>query len=89
MLGFCALSAAAAIVTLAAILGYIGFKGFAALNFDFLVSLPQPVGETGGGVANAIAGTILLVGLACALGVPIGLMAGIFLAEFAERRLGI
>lgn len=88
MLGFCGLSAAAAIAALAVILGYIAFKGFSAINFDFLVSLPQPVGETGGGLANAIVGTLILVALACGLGIPVGLMAGIFLAEFARQRLG-
>jgi len=88
MLGLCYFSAAAAIVALAVILGYIAFKGFSAINFEFLVSLPQPVGETGGGVANAIVGTTILVALAGALGIPVGLMAGIFLAEFAGRRLG-
>lgn len=88
MLIFCGLSAAATVVALLVILGYIAFKGFPALNLEFLTSLPKPVGETGGGVGNAILGTLILVALACGLGIPIGLVAGIFLAEFAGRRLG-
>lgn len=88
MLSFCGLSAAAAVIVLVLILGYIAFKGSSALNIQFLTSLPEPVGEVGGGVANAIIGTFILVGLACVLGIPIGLMTGIYLSEFAGQRLG-
>lgn len=88
MLGLCALSAAIAVAILVAILGYTLFKGISALSLGFLTALPKPVGEAGGGVANAIMGTIILVGLACGVGVPLGLLAGIFLAEFGGGRVG-
>ncbi len=62
-------------------------EGLSAVNVDFFTKLPKPVGEPGGGMANAIAGTLVLLGIALAVGVPIGLGTGIYLSEFAERRL--
>ncbi|WP_456432879.1 phosphate ABC transporter permease PstA [Thermosulfuriphilus sp.] len=74
-------------VPLALILINLLIKGFSAINWEFLTSLPKPVGETGGGVANAIVGTFLLVFLASFISVPIGIMAGIYLSEYGGRRL--
>ncbi len=59
-------------------------QGFSAVNLDFFTKLPKPVGESGGGMANAIAGTLTLLGIAVCVGVPIGLGAGIYLSEYAE-----
>jgi phosphate transport system permease protein len=63
-------------------------NGFAALDLDFFTALPAPVGETGGGVGNAISGTLYIVGIACAMGVPLGVGAGVFLAERGGGRAG-
>jgi phosphate transport system permease protein len=64
------------------ILGYLIWNGGKSLNWDFFTQLPKPVGETGGGMANAIVGSLKLLGLAAVIGLPIGLMAGVYLAEF-------
>jgi phosphate transport system permease protein len=75
---------AATIVTLAPlflVLGYLIFKGASSLNLDFLINLPKPVGQSGGGMANAIIGTLQIVGMAALIGVPVGIGAGLYLAE--------
>lgn len=64
------------------ILGYVVWQGGRSLNWAFFFSLPAAPGEAGGGAANAIAGSALLLGLAAAIGIPIGVLAGIFTAEF-------
>jgi phosphate transport system permease protein len=61
--------------------------GFTSLNWAFFTHLPKPVGETGGGMANAIVGTFLLLGLASLLGVPAGVLGGIYLAEYPSAKL--
>jgi phosphate transport system permease protein len=70
------------------ILGYIAFQGFSSLSWDFLTKLPKPVGETGGGIANAIVGTAKIVGLAGLIGIPTGVLGAIYLAEFGDNRVG-
>jgi phosphate transport system permease protein len=70
------------------ILAYLVIKGISALDLDFFTKLPKPVGEKGGGLANAIYGSGLLVGLATLFAVPIGLLAAIFLVEYRSDRLG-
>jgi phosphate transport system permease protein len=70
------------------ILGYLVVHGVTALNLAFFTRLPAPVGQTGGGMANAIAGSALLVFLAAVFAVPIGLLAAIYLAEYRGERLG-
>jgi phosphate transport system permease protein len=62
-------------------------SGLGAVNWDFFTQLPKPVGELGGGMANAIAGTLELLGLAALLGVPVGILGGIFLSEYGHSRL--
>jgi phosphate transport system permease protein len=74
-----------AIVPLASVLIYIGAKGVSGLSWSFFTELPRPVGETGGGMANALGGTLFLVGLACAVGIPVGVLSGVYLAEFGGR----
>ncbi len=87
-----AISACAAllgILALAWILLVVIEKGAAAINWDFFLHRTLPTGEAGGGVGNAIVGSAVLVGLAVLLGVPIGMMAGVYLAEFGrDTRLG-
>lgn len=69
------------------ILGYVTTHGISALNWDFFTKLPKPVGETGGGMANAIVGTFKLIGLASVVGLPIGVLGGIYLAEFGKGKI--
>jgi phosphate transport system permease protein len=63
------------------------WNGGRSLNWDFFTQLPKPVGEVGGGMANAIAGTFKLLLLAAAFGVPVGFLAGVYLAEFGGRQI--
>jgi len=84
MLGLCVLAVAFALIVLVAILGYIVTQGGRALNADFFTQLPKPVGETGGGMANAIVGTIVLIAIAGVIGLPIGVGAGVYLAEYGR-----
>ena len=77
--------ALASIAFLLAVLGYIVVQGGSALNLAFFTQTPKPVGELGGGMANAIAGTAVLVALACLLGLPLGIGAGIYLAEYGRQ----
>jgi len=63
------------------------YQGSAALNLDFFIHLPKPVGEVGGGMANAIVGSLILIALAACLGVPVGVLGGLYLAESRDRRL--
>ena len=72
---------AVALVPLLAILVYVAQRGLGALSVSFFTALPKPVGEHGGGMANAVVGTLELVGLASVMGIPIGIAAGLFLAE--------
>lgn len=67
------------------ILGYLLYNGWSSLNWAFFTQLPKPVGETGGGMANAIVGSLKLLLLAALMGLPVGLMAGIYLAEFGGK----
>src|SRR5665213_1565091 len=76
--GLCTLFAAG---TLVYILGYLFVHGATSLTWDFFTKLPKPVGESGGGMANAIVGSLKLLFLAAIMGLPVGLMAGIYLAE--------
>ena len=68
------------------VLSHLFIQGVRSLNLDFLTHLPKPVGEKGGGMANAIAGTFTLLGLAICIGVPVGLGAGVYLSEYAELK---
>lgn len=81
-------AAALAILPLAAILGMLILKGAGSVDWNFFTKSSVPLGESGGGFAHAIAGTLLIVGVACAIGVPVGIGAGIYLAEFGGGRFG-
>jgi len=63
-------------------------KGASSINWDFFVKIPVPAGQEGGGVANAIVGTVIIVALACVIGIPVGIGAGLYLAEYGIGRLG-
>jgi phosphate transport system permease protein len=68
------------------ILGYLLFHGAKSLSLDFFTKLPKPSGETGGGMANAIVGTLMLSGLGAVLAIPIGIISGIYMSEYAGTR---
>jgi phosphate transport system permease protein len=78
---------ALAVLPLFLILGTLIVKGAGSINLAFFVQRPVPAGESGGGVVHAIIGTLLMVGTACLMGLPIGISAGIFAAEFPGARL--
>ena len=69
------------------ILGDVAWKGFTSINWDFFTELPAPPGVTGGGLVNAIVGTLLMTGVAALLAVPFGMMSGTYLAEFGKNTL--
>jgi phosphate transport system permease protein len=87
MIGLTCVAAALAIVPLVAILGYLLKQGASTLSLDFFTNMPRPVGEPGGGMANAIVGTLILIGIASAVGLPVGIGAGLYLAERGRTRL--
>jgi phosphate transport system permease protein len=89
MIGLCLLSALMVIAPLIIIFSYSLSQGISALNLDFFIHMPKPVGEPGGGMANAIVGTLIMVGLGAVIGLPIGIMAGIYLAEFGNNSFGV
>ena len=76
------------LLPLGAVFGYLVYKGIGSLNWAFLSQTPKPVGEAGGGMANAIAGSALILGIASVIGVPVGIGAGVYLAEYGRNRLG-
>jgi phosphate transport system permease protein len=84
----CVLAAVVALIPLVSVLYYVTSRGIGGINFEFFSELPKPVGEKGGGMANAIVGTLKLVFLACAFGIPPGVMAGMYLAELGHSRFG-
>jgi phosphate transport system permease protein len=84
MLTLSVVSGLVAIIPLIYILFYTTAAGISSLNLDFFTQLPKPVGEPGGGIANAIVGSVEIVGLGSAFGIPIGLMSGIYVSEFSK-----
>lgn len=84
----CALFFALAFVPLVSVLWLVISKGAAGLSWSFFTELPKPVGEVGGGVGNALLGTLFMVGLACVIGLPLGVGAGVFLAEKGDGTVG-
>ena len=76
-----------ALLPLAMVLFYVLSRGLPALGWAFFTQMPKPVGETGGGMANAITGTAMLLGLAALIGVPIGITCAVYLSEYPKSRL--
>lgn len=88
--GFRALTfvlAFACMIPLAAILFFIIKAGITRINFHFLVNIPRPVGEKGGGIANALLGSVIIIALASLIAIPIGILGGIYLSENRKGRL--
>lgn len=75
------------LLPLVAILAYLLYKGASSLNWAFFTQLPRPVGEAGGGMANAILGSGIVLALASLLGIPVGIAGGVYLAEYGSGRL--
>ena len=88
MTGAAVLTVLLVLAPLVAIFGYLIYRGIGALDWAFLTQTPKPVGEPGGGMANAIVGSALILGIASIVGVPFGVGAGIYLAEFGRNRMG-
>jgi phosphate transport system permease protein len=88
MTGVAVLTVVLVLVPLFAIFAYLVYRGVGSVNWAFLTQTPKPVGEAGGGMANAIVGSAFILALASILGVPLGVGAGIYLAEYGRNRLG-
>jgi phosphate transport system permease protein len=88
MTGATVVAAALAVLPLFAIFGDLIVKGIGSLNADFFVRNPVPAGESGGGVANAIVGTVVIVGVGGLIGLPVGIGAGVYLAEYGSGKAG-
>src|SRR5579872_705270 len=88
MTGVATFTVVLVLAPLVAIFGYLLYRGVGSINWAFLTQLPKPVGETGGGMANAIVGSVFILGIASIIGVPFGVGAGIYLAEFGRNRFG-
>jgi phosphate transport system permease protein len=86
VVGLCGLAVLVALVPLAFIFFYVIKQGFSSLNWAFFTQMPKPVGEPGGGMANAMLGTVWLIGIASLVAVPVGLIAGVYLSEYAGGR---
>jgi phosphate transport system permease protein len=85
MLGLTGVCTVVAVSTLFLILGYLLYNGASSLNWNFFTKLPLPTGETGGGMANAIVGSIQIIAMAALIGIPIGFVAGVYLSEFEDK----
>jgi phosphate transport system permease protein len=88
MTGIAVLTVVLVLAPLIAIFGYLVYRGVGSINWAFLTQVPKPPGEVGGGMANAIVGSIFILGIASIIGVPLGIGAGIYLAEFGRNRFG-
>jgi phosphate transport system permease protein len=83
---FCGAAVILALIPLAFILFFVVSQGVQALNLEFFTNMPKPVGEPGGGMANAIVGTLMLVSLAATMAIPIGIISGVYMSEYAGSR---
>src|SRR6266852_4962142 len=83
--GLCAVFAMGALFV---ILGYILAGGIRALTLSFLLNTPKPIGEPGSGIANAIVGSVILIGGGSVIGMPVGILAGIYLSEYGTNKFG-
>jgi phosphate transport system permease protein len=83
-----AISVILVLLPLCAVFGYLVYKGIGSINWAFLTQTPKPVGEAGGGMANAIAGSVWILLIASCMGVPIGIGAGIYLSEYGQNQFG-
>lgn len=87
MIGFLGMASLFAVAPLLAVFVYALEKGISGVNLEFFTQLPAPVGEEGGGMANALVGTGILLGLASCIGIPLGVLTGVFLSEFGRGKI--
>jgi phosphate transport system permease protein len=87
VVGLCGASVVLALVPLVFIFSYVLIQGFSSLSWDFFTKMPKPVGEPGGGMANAIVGTLILISLASLVAIPVGLISGVYLSEYPKSTL--
>lgn len=85
MIFLCAIAGVITIIPLLYIFFYTTKSGLTALNFDFFTQLPKPVGEEGGGMVNAIVGSVILIGIGSLIGIPVGIMSGIYISEYSKN----
>jgi phosphate transport system permease protein len=85
----CAASVVLALIPLGFILFFVVGRGVTALNWEFFTNMPKPVGEPGGGMGNAMVGTLILIGIAGMLAVPVGILCGVYLVEYKTSRLAV
>jgi phosphate transport system permease protein len=88
MTGVAVLTVVLVLTPLFAIFAYLVYRGIGSINWAFLTQTPKPVGEAGGGMANAIVGSVVILAIASVIGVPLGVGAGIYLAEYGRNRFG-
>lgn len=87
IVALCAAAVMLALLPLAFVLFYVVTRGITALNLDFFTNMPAPVGESGGGMANAIVGTVMVTGIGSLFAIPIGVISGIYASEYAGTRV--
>lgn len=87
IVGLCAAAVLLALIPLALVLFYVVSRGVTALNLEFFTNVPAPVGESGGGMANAILGTVMVTGIGASFAIPIGVISGVYASEYAGSRL--
>jgi phosphate transport system permease protein len=87
IVALCGLAVLTALVPLALILFYVVQEGVTSLNWAFLTEMPKPVGDPGGGMANAIVGSVIVVGLGAAFAVPVGIISGVYAAEYHGTKI--
>ena len=85
----CGAAVLLALIPLVFVFFYVIKQGFSSLNWDFFTKMPKPVGETGGGMANAMVGSLILIGIASAVAVPVGLIAGVYLSEYSPQAVRV
>ena len=85
VVALCGAAVVVALIPLFFVFAYVLQKGFSSLNWDFFTKMPKPVGEPGGGMANAMLGTLYLIAIASAIAVPVGIIAGVYLSEYGKR----
>jgi phosphate transport system permease protein len=83
----CALAVLVALMPLAFVLFYVVSQGVTSLSWSFFTEMPKPVGETGGGMANAIVGSLIVVGIGALFAIPVGIISGIYASEYAGSRM--
>ena len=88
MQALCGFATLLAIIPLVLVLSYVAIKGIQVMNLEFFTQVQKPADEVGGGMKHSIVGTLMMVALACGIGLPFGILGGIYLSEFGGNRLG-